>query len=100
MDRYYEVDREVLKKSTVGSVIAEAKGKLSAFLASHSSHLPESKSTHPSRVVGVKLRHGTELLDFWMTQHIRPMPPLRENDALEIIYSSISCSILLRNRRQ
>ncbi len=38
-------------------------------------------------IVGLRLRGGTELADFWLTQFERPMPPIRGSDELEVIYS-------------
>lgn len=38
-------------------------------------------------VVGLKMKDGTELIDYWLTQYERPMPPIQDHDELEILYS-------------
>lgn len=39
-------------------------------------------------MVGLKSKNGTEILDFWLTQLSKPMPPINEKWEIELVYSS------------
>jgi len=72
--RFFEIDLATLKSKNVGEVLQEAKLKL---------------STNSSQILGLKLKNGTELIDFWLTQPCRSMSIFTENDQLELIFKGI-----------
>ena len=67
----------------MGKVLLEVKSRLQQLYGDN----PVHKQFSGKHVVGIKFHNATEMLDFWLTQHERPIPPLAEGDELEILYS-------------
>lgn len=81
--RYYFADLAMLTQSTVGFSLSKIIRCLSVNFAEG---LITQSFTY-KHAIGLKTCKGSELIDYWLTQYERPMPPLCESDDLEIIYS-------------
>ncbi len=73
-----------LKSRTVDEVLSEAKRRFRVHRGANSDF---NRRNWGVRVVGMRLRRGSEMLDHWLTQRCRLMPPLGEGDELEIVMS-------------
>jgi hypothetical protein len=80
---YYSVDSGMIQSCTVGWLLSETIRQLRLKFGDK----PFCKQFSFRHIVGLRLRDGTDLLDFWLTQYERIMPPLRENDELEVLFS-------------
>eukprot|EP00826_Nyctotherus_ovalis_P024145 TRINITY_DN1869_c0_g3_i1.p1 TRINITY_DN1869_c0_g3~~TRINITY_DN1869_c0_g3_i1.p1 ORF type:complete len:184 (-),score=19.18 TRINITY_DN1869_c0_g3_i1:353-904(-) len=73
----------MLTQSTVGFSLS----KIIRCLSVNFSEQPITQSFTYKHAIGLKTCKGSELIDYWLTQYERPMPPLCESDDLEVIYS-------------
>ena len=86
---HYLVDVEAIQSWTVGWFLSEIIRQLRVKFGDR----PFCKQFSFRHIVGLKLRNGTELLDFRLTQYERLMPPLKAEDELEVLFSGRFCSL-------
>lgn len=79
----FYVNPQALGNFTVGLALNEITRQLQTIYGVNSIH----KHFSFKNVVGLKMKNGTELIDYWLSLHNRPMPPIQDEDELEIIYS-------------
>ena len=77
------MEAQGLNKCTSGRLLSEVIRQLQAKFGESHVH----KRFTYKQVVGIKMRNGSEMMDYLLTQYERPMTPIQENDELEIIYS-------------
>lgn len=89
--RHYCIDLEKIKSLQVGWLFH----CIITHLEKEFKNQAICKQFKCSNIVGLKMRNSTEMMDHWLMEFDRPLHKLRENDELELIYSSTQLKYLL-----